>query len=150
MSENPLQKTVEDMFSEFITSQKAKNLSEVTIGTYRCHIRSISKHLDLKIRMSELSKRDLEAMVVFMRESGLAHNSISSHCRVLRSFLGWCRREGIEVPELPNIHDRETVKVDLAESNIFPSAADIFMLRDPNAVTRRVKRFMKTHGLPDV
>ena len=110
MSENSLQKTVEDMFSEFITSQKAKNLSEVTIDTYRCHIRSISKHLDLKIRMSELSKRDLEAMVVSMRESGLAHNSISSYCRVLRTFLGWCRREGIEVPELPNIHDRETVK----------------------------------------
>ena len=98
------------MFSEFIISQKAKNLSEVTIGTYRCHIRSISKHLDLKIRMSELSKRDLDAMVVSMRESGLAHNSISSYCRVLRTFLGWCRREGIEVPELPNIHDRETVK----------------------------------------
>ena len=110
MSENSLQKTVEDMFSEFITSQKAKNLSEVTIGTYRCHIRSISKHLDLKICMSELSKRDLEAMVVSMRESGLAHNSISSYCRVLRTFLGWCKREGIEVPELPNIHDRETVK----------------------------------------
>ena len=33
---------------------------------------------------------------------------------------------------------------------IFPGDASIFTPRDPNAVTRRVKRFMKSHGLPDI
>ena len=36
------------------------------------------------------------------------------------------------------------------DSFVFPSEADIFSPRDPNAVTHRVKRFMKSHGLPDM
>ena len=38
----------------------------------------------------------------------------------------------------------------LDDSFVFPSEADIFSPRDPNAVTHRVKRFMKSHGLPDM
>ena len=33
---------------------------------------------------------------------------------------------------------------------IFHSAADVFAPRDPNAITRRVKRFMQSNGLPDL
>ena len=49
-------------------------------------------------------------MIVSMRNAGLAHNTISSYCRVLRTFLNWCKRNGMKVPELPNIKDKETVK----------------------------------------
>ena len=45
---------------------------------------------------------------------------------------------------------RETPGTILADSFIFPGEAGIFEARDPNAVTRRVKRFMKAHGLPDL
>ena len=38
----------------------------------------------------------------------------------------------------------------LKEAFIFPSANDIFSPRDPNAITRRVKRFMKNNDLPDL
>ena len=38
----------------------------------------------------------------------------------------------------------------LKEAFIFPSDKDLFSPRDPNAVTRRVKRFMKNNGLPDL
>ena len=44
----------------------------------------------------------------------------------------------------------ETPGTILADSFIFPGEAGIFAARDPNAVTRRVKRFMKAHGLPDL
>jgi len=37
----------------------------------------------------------------------------------------------------------------LKEAFIFPSEKNLFVPRDPNAVTRRVKRFMKNNGLPD-
>ena len=60
--------------------------------------------------METLTKSKLEAMVVSMRQSGLAHNSISSYCRVLRTFLGWCQREGMTVPPMPHIKDKEMVK----------------------------------------
>lgn len=49
-------------------------------------------------------------MIVSMRSSGLAHNSISSYCRVLRTFLNWFKRSGLNVPELPNTKGKETVK----------------------------------------
>lgn len=38
----------------------------------------------------------------------------------------------------------------LKDAFVFPGSGDIFSPRDPNAVTRRVKRFMKRSGLPDL
>lgn len=38
----------------------------------------------------------------------------------------------------------------LQNAFIFPSGKDLFAPRAPNAVTRRVKRFMKRNGLPDL
>ncbi len=79
-------KSVAEVFADFVLSQTAKNLSEVTIQTYHAHIRSISKYLDIQKPMDTLAKKDLEAMIVSMRASGLAHSSISSYCRVLRTW----------------------------------------------------------------
>ena len=38
----------------------------------------------------------------------------------------------------------------LADSFLFPSESDLFAPHSPDAVTRRVKRFMKSQGLPDL
>lgn len=43
--------------------------------------------------------------------------------------------------------NRDTI---LKEAFVFPSEKDLFAPRDPNAVTRRVKRFMKRNDLPDL
>ena len=40
--------------------------------------------------------------------------------------------------------------VSLGRAYLFPKETDIFTPRDPNSVTRRVKRFMKNSGLPDL
>lgn len=103
-------KSVAEVFEDFVISQTAQGLSSVTLTNYRHHFHSISRHLDTSQSMDTLTKSKLEAMVVSMRQSGLAHNSISSYCRVLRTFLGWCEREGITVPPMPHIKDKETVK----------------------------------------
>ena len=103
-------KSVAEVFGDFVISQTAQGLSSVTLTNYRHHFHSISRHLDTSQSMDTLTKSKLEAMVVSMRQSGLAHNSISSYCRVLRTFLGWCEREGMTVPPMPHIKDKETVK----------------------------------------
>ena len=103
-------KSVAEVFGDFVISQTAQGLSPVTLTNYRHHFHSISRHLDASQSMDTLTKSKLEAMVVSMRQSGLAHNSISSYCRVLRTFLGWCEREGMTVPPMPHIKDKETVK----------------------------------------
>ncbi len=103
-------KSMEEVFGEFVISQTAQGLSPVTITNYKHHFHSISLHLDITQSMEGLTKKSLEAMVVSMRAAGLAHNSISSYCRVLRTFLNWCNREGISTPPMPNIKDKEIVK----------------------------------------
>lgn len=103
-------KTVAEVFEDFVISQTAQGLSQITLTNYRNHFHSISNHLDIQKPMDTLTRKDLEMMVVSMRASNLAHNSISSYCRVLRTFLNWCKRGGANIPELPNIKDKETIK----------------------------------------
>lgn len=102
--------TLRSAFAEFVTSQQAKGVKEVTVKTYHAHFHSASKFLNMDQSFSELTKRDLESMIVGMRNAGLAHNSISSYVRVLKTFLNWCCREGYTTLTLPNFKQEETVK----------------------------------------
>lgn len=52
--------------------------------------------------------------------------------------------------QLKEQRKQEHQNTDIDNSFIFPGEADIFSPRDPNAVTRRVKRFMTAHNLPDM
>ena len=52
--------------------------------------------------------------------------------------------------QLKEQRQQEYPRTILADSFLFPGESDIFSPRDPNAVTQRVKRFMKSHGLPDM
>ena len=119
-------KSVAEVFEDFVLSQMAQGLSDITIATYRHHIHSISNHLDIQKPLEALTRKDLEAMIVSMRASGLAHNSISSYCRVFRTFSNWCRRAGLNIPEFPNIKDKETVK------EAYTDAELLALLKRPN------------------
>ena len=56
-------KAISELFDEFVLSQTAQGLSEITLTTYRHHIHSISYHLDIQKSMEALTRKDLEAMV---------------------------------------------------------------------------------------
>ena len=45
---------------------------------------------------------------------------------------------------------KQNPKADLDTAYLFPKDGDLFSARDPNSVTRRVKRFMRLHDLPDM
>ena len=102
--------TVADIFERFVASQTAKGVSDKTIQNYYSHLHSLQKHLDFSAPLVTLTKEDLDNMVISMRQSGLAHNSISSYLRVFRTFLNWARKAGYTELEMANYKDKETVK----------------------------------------
>lgn len=99
-----------EAFKDFVVAQTAKGVSDKTVETYHAHFRSIGKHLDTSLTFDVLKQTDLDRMVVSMRQSRLAHNSISSYLRVFRTFLDWARKAGYTELEMANYKDKETVK----------------------------------------
>ena len=84
-------KTFEEVFSMFIISRTAKGVTEATIRNYHQHLHSISKYLDIKMQFDDISKSTIDEMIVNMRASGLAHNSVATYVRVVKTFLTWCK-----------------------------------------------------------
>ncbi|MBE6819956.1 MAG: hypothetical protein E7516_02770, partial [Ruminococcaceae bacterium] len=71
-------KTFEQVFSMFITSRTANGVSDATIRNYHQHLHSISKYLDIQMPFDKLSKSTIDDMIVEMRNSDLAYNSIAT------------------------------------------------------------------------
>ena len=101
----PDNQTVAEIFERFVASQTAKGVSDKTIRNYYSHLHSLQKHLDFSAPLATLTKEDLDSMVISMRQSGLAHNSISSYLRVFRTFLNWARKAGYpRIKRLADLH----------------------------------------------
>ena len=107
---NTSETTLNKAFKEFIISKTAKGLKEETIKSYNRNFISVRNYLDLDMKFSELTKSDLEKMVVSMRKTGMAQNTVSSYVRTLNVFLRWCSGEGYTDLTLPKVKDVETVK----------------------------------------
>ena len=52
-------KAVAEVFEDFVISQTAQGLTEVTLTNYRRHFHSISKHFDIQQPMDGLTKSKL-------------------------------------------------------------------------------------------
>ena len=104
------EKTMKEVFENFIITQTARGVADITIRNYRQHLHSISKHLDIEMPFEDLTKRHLDEMILSMRASGLAHNSIATYVRMLHTFFNWCNREGLTTLNIENIKEKETVK----------------------------------------
>ena len=51
-----------------------------------------------------------ETMAAAMRRSEMAHNSIATYMRMLRTFYNWCNAEGFSTLAVPAFKEKETVK----------------------------------------
>jgi len=97
-------------FEEFVVAQTAKGFAVSTIQNYHSHFHSISRHIDIETPFCELGQTDIEGMIVSMRESGLATNSISSYIRVFKTFMNWSQQQGYTSLTVPNYKQVETAK----------------------------------------
>lgn len=59
--------TLRDAFREFTTAQTAKGVKDKTLQTYASHFKSAERHLNMDSTFSELTKADLDSMIVFAR-----------------------------------------------------------------------------------
>ena len=102
--------TIEETFSDFIISKKAKGLAEKTLQSYQAQFQAVARHLDVKMDIAMLQKADLDAMIISMRTVHLSPNSINSYTRTLKSFFSWCNEQGITRLNIPLYKAEETVK----------------------------------------
>ena len=102
--------TFAEAFETFLKDSAARGLAEKTLRTYRNHLHCISLYFDISIPLGKLTRDGLNEMVVSMRESGLASNSISSYVRVTTTFLNWCQKRKYCNVEMPKYRAEETVK----------------------------------------
>ena len=100
----------DEVFDSFIVAKTAKGVSDVTIRNYHQNLHNISLHFDITMPFDELTKDDLDQMIVSMRRAGLAHNTISTYVRLIRAFLNWANQEGLTEVMIPNMKDKDTVK----------------------------------------
>ncbi len=75
-----------EVFEMFVISQAAKGVADITIRNYRYHMKNMSNYFDAEKPFDEVTKRDIKAMVVAMRKAGLAHNTIATYNRMLKTL----------------------------------------------------------------
>lgn len=114
----------------------------ITTGLRRGEIVGL-KWKDVDIEKAVLSVR---RNVVYTVQSGITVNTPKTAAGfrtvpILSSTLTKLRKLKVQ-------RQNEYPDSALADSYIFPSKKDIFLPRDPNAVTRRIKRFMERNNLP--
>ena len=102
--------TIAETFEDFITSRRAKGLSDKTISTYNQHFRAVGRFLNFDNPIDELTNADLEKLVADLRETELSANSISSYTRTMKVFISWCNEEEITNLKMKRYKCEETIK----------------------------------------
>lgn len=91
--------SIQERFQQFLSASSARGFSAKTIQVYQEHLHCISKHLDISLPLSSLSKENLEEAIASMRASNLSPNSISSYLRaLLLEVQGTAQKRGSITP----------------------------------------------------
>ena len=74
--------TYAEVFQSFISAKTAQGVADITIRNYYNNLHVISKYLDTSRPLGEITKWDIDEMIVSMRRAGLAqlHFHLCSHC----------------------------------------------------------------------
>ncbi len=99
-----------ECFDRFLLTKRANGAKDKTIDSYSQHFHAISRHLNIHKNMEDMCSDDLQNMILSMRESGLAPNSIKSYTITLKAFLSWCNTEGITDLNMKKYKGEETIK----------------------------------------
>ena len=118
MKKAPNESTIEETFPLFIADKMANGIQEETAKTYQSQFNAVSKHIDISIKFCDLQQSDINNMILSMRQSDLAFNSVSSYARMFRTFINWAVQEGYTNVSVPKIKDRETAQETYTEQEL--------------------------------
>ncbi|QAA33951.1 tyrosine-type recombinase/integrase [Clostridium manihotivorum] len=85
--------TIAEVQELFDKDNKERGLRTHTIKFYREIMNCFYKFVDYKTNISEVTKQVVEEYIVYMKERGLAQNTIHTNIRGLRTFLYFAMRE---------------------------------------------------------
>lgn len=125
----PVSKSVEEVFEDFINSKRANGIRNKTLQTYSQQFHTISKDLTVEKQIEELSKKDLENVILTLRNRGLSPNSIRSYTATLQSFLSWCNDEGLTDLTIKKYKGQESIKTTYTDEEL------VKLLRRPDRKT---------------
>ncbi|MBE6747245.1 MAG: hypothetical protein E7558_07325 [Ruminococcaceae bacterium] len=91
----------------FVISKTARGVSDKTIENYHQRLHSISKYFDITMPFEELTRTKIGEMIVSMRASRLAHNSVATYVRLMKTFLNWCKSENLSDITITGFKEKE-------------------------------------------
>lgn len=116
-----------EVFTLYLASAAARGVKGKTLRTYEQHFNAISKRLDVDGNISQITSKDLDKMILKMREDGLSDSSINSYTRTLKVFFSWCNEQGYTKTNLKIYKASETVKETYTDDELMT------LLRKPEA-----------------
>ena len=99
-----------EVFTLYLASAAARGVKDKTLRTYEQHFNAISKRLDVDSNISLITSKDLDKMILRMREDGLSDSSINSYTRTLKVFFSWCNEQGYTKTNLSLHWERTQVR----------------------------------------
>jgi len=99
--------------------QYLRNWSPRTVNTYRTGIKALRRAVG---NDSELTKTDLQHLVISMRERGLTAGGVNMYLRTINSFLTWLHEDG-------RVPTRQRVKLLTNPPKAFAGFTDVEMRR---------------------
>lgn len=102
--------TVENAFEDFLNSKRAEGIKDKTIKTYMGHFGAVRAFLDTEKDIELVSRRDIDKMLIGLKNKGLSPNSIKSYTATLKSFFSWCREEDLTNLNIKLYKGVETLK----------------------------------------
>ena len=101
------------------------------------NMKNMQNFFDAEKAFDEVTKRDFEAMIVAMRRAGLAHNTIATYNRMLKTFYNWCAAENLSTLSIATIKEKETVSTFLEKLERLPELSK----EELTELSERVKKF---------
>ena len=109
---------LEDLFFEFLEAKQADGCASATIETYKNMFHSVSKWLDVKMSIRNVTDRTIRSAVAKMAGTDLSRNTIRSYTATLKTFFSWLRQEDLTDVDVKLFKGEETIKETYTDADL--------------------------------